>query len=128
MAEDFIGKGWCFPPHFDMNEKGVDMVSDREEIEQSLKILFSTDVGERLFHPDFGNDLKRFQFSSNSRVTLLNVQRLGETIVRQYEPRIKLNSVDINLEELMGGKLLVDLNYTIRNTGAQNNFSFSVLY
>ncbi|MBP5455185.1 MAG: GPW/gp25 family protein [Paludibacteraceae bacterium] len=124
MAEDFIGKGWSFPPHFNKYDKSVDMVSGQEEIEQSLKILFSTNVRERLFHPDFGCDLRKFQFAPNNRVTLLHIQQLVETTVRQYEPRIILNNVDINIDEIMDGKLLINLGYTIRKTNTQYNMVY----
>ncbi|MBR4712262.1 MAG: GPW/gp25 family protein [Paludibacteraceae bacterium] len=123
MAEDFIGKGWGFPPHFNKYE-GVEMVSGREEIEQSLKILFSTSVRERLFHPDFGCDLRRFQYASNNRMTLLHIQKMVETTVRQYEPRIILNSVDVNIEEIMDGKFVLILNYTIRTTNTRYNMVY----
>ncbi|MBR4839992.1 MAG: GPW/gp25 family protein [Paludibacteraceae bacterium] len=124
MAEDFIGKGWSFPPHFNKYDRSVDMVSGQEEIEQSLKILFSTNVRERLFHPDFGCDLRKFQFAPNNRVTLLHIQQLVENTVRQYEPRIILNSVDINIDEIMDGKLLINLSYTIRTTNTQYNMVY----
>ncbi|MBO7507784.1 MAG: GPW/gp25 family protein [Paludibacteraceae bacterium] len=124
MAADFIGKGWCFPPHFSKCEKSVEMVSEREEIEQSLKILFSTNKGERLFHPGFGCDLRRFQFAPNNRVTLLQIQEMVESTVREYEPRIILNKVDIDMEEIMDGKLIIDMSYTIRETNTQYNMVY----
>lgn len=124
MTGDFIGKGWSFPPCFNIYDRGVEMVSEREEIEQSLKILFSTNVRERLFHPDFGCDLRRFQFSSNNRMTLLHIQRMVKTSIRQYEPRIILDSVDINLEGIMDGRFVIDLKYTIRTTNTQYNMVY----
>lgn len=124
MEENFIGKGWCFPPYFNRYDKSVETVTGKEEIEQSLKILFSTNVQERLFHPDFGCDLRRFQFSPNNRVTLLQIQQLVENTIRQYEPRIILNNVDINIDEIMDGKLVIYLSYTIRTTNSQYNMVY----
>ena len=124
MAEDFIGKGWCFPPHFNRHESSVEMVTGGEEIEQSLKILFSSNVKERLFHPDFGCDLHRFQFSPNNRVTLLQIQQLVENTIRRYEPRVILNNVDIDIEDIMDGKLLIYISCTIRETNTQYNMVY----
>ncbi len=124
MGKDYIGKGWAFPPSFDNYNRGVEMVSGEEEIRQSLKILFSTNLQERLFHPDFGCDLRRFQFSPNNRVTLLHIQQLVKTSIRQFESRITLNSVDVNIEEIMEGKLIINLNYTINSTNSQYNMVY----
>ena len=124
MAEDFVGKGWSFPPLFNMYDMGVEMVSGREEIEQSLKILFSTNRGERLFHPDFGCDLRRFQFAPNNRVTLLHIQEMVETAVRKFEPRITLINVDVNMGGIIDGKLVLTLNYTINATNSRYNMVY----
>lgn len=124
MAEDFVGKGWSFPPLFNMYDMGVEMVSGREEIEQSLKILFSTNRGERLFHPDFGCDLRRFQFAPNNRVTLLHIQEMVETAVRKFEPRITLVNVDVNMDGIIDGKLVLTLNYTINATNSRYNMVY----
>ncbi|MBO7606691.1 MAG: GPW/gp25 family protein [Paludibacteraceae bacterium] len=124
MAEDFVGKGWSFPPLFNMYDMGVEMVSGREEIEQSLKILFSTNRGERLFHPDFGCDLRRFQFAPNNRVTLLHIQEMVETAVRKFEPRITLINVDVNMDGIIDGKLVLTLNYTINATNSRYNMVY----
>ena len=52
---DHIGRGWTFPPRFNRYTQTVDMATTaQEEIEQSLRVLFSTHENERLFHNDFG--------------------------------------------------------------------------
>ena len=36
----FIGQGWAFPPRFNSRQRQADMVSDEQDIEQSLQIVF----------------------------------------------------------------------------------------
>lgn len=121
---DYIGTGWSFPPHFNKYTGNVDMVSGQEEIEGSLRILFSTNLKERLFHPDFGCDLRRFNFSSNNNATILRIQSLVSTTIKEYEPRIILNSVNVNVDELLDGKFVIHLEYTIKNTNSKYNMVY----
>ena len=42
----FLGRGWSFPPRFTPGGAAVAMVSDEEDIQQSLGLLFATRRGE----------------------------------------------------------------------------------
>lgn len=121
---DFIGKGWAFPPQFNKYEGNVEMVSDQTEIEQSIIILFSTKCRERLFHSDFGCDLREFQFGSVSNHTILQIQDMIKASILQYESRIILNNLIVNTENILEGKLLIELTYTIKSTNSQYNMVF----
>lgn len=128
MENDFIGKGWGFPPQFNIETNDINMVSDKQEIEESLTILFSTSLNERIFHPTFGCDLKEFQFTSLSHATILKIKNLIEYTVRQFEPRIELNSVDINLDSIYDGKIIINLSYTIKNSFVVENMVYSYYF
>lgn len=121
---DIVGTGWSFPPHFNKYTGNVDMVSGQEEIEGSLRILFSTNLKERLFHPDFGCDLRRFNFYSNNNATVLHIQSIVSSSIKEYEPRIILNSVNLNVDELLDGKFVIHIEYTIKNTNLKYNMVY----
>src|ERR1051325_7087018 len=53
----FLGTGWSFPPTFARAMLDVVMVSDDVDIQQSLWILFSTVLGERIMLPQYGTQL-----------------------------------------------------------------------
>lgn len=55
--ESFLGTGWSFPPTFNNISGTVEMVSDEKDIFQSLHILLSTQLKERVMRSDFGCDL-----------------------------------------------------------------------
>lgn len=50
----FLGSGWSFPPPLELTEEGVRMSSYEQDIEESLRILFSTSPGERVNRYDYG--------------------------------------------------------------------------
>ena len=62
----FLGRGWSFPPRFNPVDRGVEMVAEEEDIQESLRILFSTAPGERVMHPSYGCGLKRMVFEQIS--------------------------------------------------------------
>jgi uncharacterized protein len=57
-----LGTGWAFPPEFDRNAGAVQMVSGEEDINQSLNILLSTSLGERVMQARYGCNLHDFVF------------------------------------------------------------------
>ena len=63
MAEEtFIGTGWAFPPRFDADTNKTVMAAGVEDINQSLHILFTTELGERVMQPNYGSAMKRMLF------------------------------------------------------------------
>ena len=57
----YLGTGWGFPVRF--NQRGVHLVSDEEDIWESLRILFSTIPGERVFRYNYGCPIDKWVFS-----------------------------------------------------------------
>lgn len=103
---------------------GIDMAADQQEIEESLAILFSTQLGERLFHNDFGCSLIDYQFAGNDNITLLRIKDMISRAVKKHEPRITLEQVDVNTDDIMKGKLLINLSYTIKATNSRYNMVY----
>ena len=130
--DDFIGKGWSFPPHFskykymrdDYYAGGVDMVADHQEIEESLSVLFSTQLEERLFHGDNGSSLIDYQFAGNDNITMIRIKDTITRAVKKHEPRIMLEKVDINTDDLLEGRLIISLSYTIKATNSRYNMVY----
>ena len=58
----FLGQGWAFPPDFSLKLKGVKMVSEDEDVKESLNILFSTQFGERIMQYNYGCNLQSLVF------------------------------------------------------------------
>ena len=57
LFNSFLGTGWKFPPEFNNQTGTVEMVSDYTDIKESLDILLSTSLGERVMQPDYGCNL-----------------------------------------------------------------------
>ena len=120
----FLGTGWSFPPSFNRNSGRVNMVSDEQDIEQSLKILFSTRRGERLFQPTYGLDMHDLVFepmSTTARAFLTEQVKLALLI---HEPRINVLSLQIESPDPNDGALRLSIDYEIRATNSRFNLVF----
>ncbi|RQR52001.1 phage baseplate protein [Burkholderia sp. Bp9126] len=110
-----FGLGWKFPPAFDPRT-GVAMVHDLDDIEESLRILFQTQPGERLLHPDYGCDLQSFLFENIDDDLFAALKtRITDSMLR-YEKRVEPMSVNIELDRDVPGCLRVRVIYRIRGS------------
>ena len=122
----FLGTGWAFPVRFRRAgaSGGAAMVNDEQDIEESLKILFATRLGERLFHPKYGldvNDLLFEAMSTTMRTLLEDRVKIGILI---YEPRIEPLAVKVHSQEPASGELHIELDYRVRATNSRYNLVF----
>ena len=116
------GTGWGFPPEFS-RERGVHMASDEEDIRQSLEILLATEVGERVMHPRYGCNMKRLVFEPLDTSLQTYMKHLINTAILYFEPRIILNSVQ--LEPVVNeGRIDINLDYTIATTNTRHNYVY----
>ncbi len=120
----FLGIGWKFPPTFDKKSRSVVMVSEDKDIQESLFILLATRPGERVMLPQYGCDTTSLIFETINTTSLTFLQRLIERAIKYYEPRITLESVNISTDEMLDGKLLIDIHYTIKTTNARSNMVY----
>ena len=125
--KSFLGRGWAFPPTFNIANGEVAMVAAQEDIEQSLAIIFSTSLGERVLRPDFGCNLNDFQFEPINASLLGLLRDKIEHAVIYHEPRIKLRNLEISEDDsfdAIEGKLKIGLEYSIRGVNSRFNFVY----
>ncbi len=122
--KNFLGTGWAFPPSFNGPRREAAMVSHEDDIRESLRILFSTNPGERVMQPTYGCGLKKKVFANIDASTLTEIKDLVEKAVLFFEVRITLNSIDIDTGNMFEGELRLLLDYTIRTTNTRNNMVY----
>lgn len=120
----FLGTGWSFPPAFNADLNSVQMSSDEKDIEESLHILLSTRLGERIMVPDYGCNLEDLLFSPLNLTIKTFVSDLVKTAILYFEPRIDAEKIDISQGDELNGELLILVDYTIRATNSRKNLVF----
>ena len=127
--KSFLGTGWAFPVSFHKNLPGAcgaDMVSEVQDIEQSLTILFSTRPGERVMRLDYGSALDDLVFEPANTGLITYIKDLIKKAILYYEPRVDLQNVEVASDpnELLEGRVLIVLDLVVRTTNTRFNYVF----
>lgn len=121
--DDFLGTGWAFPIGLALDDE-MQMVSDADDIRQSIRLILETDPGERVMRPDFGAGLRRLLFEPITTNTLALVQHRVENALVAWEPRIDVIDVIVTTDDPSLGKLIIRIDYSIRATNTFYNLVY----
>ena len=114
----FLGRGWSFPPV--LTDTGVQLSAYEQDIEESLRVLFSTSPGERVNRYDYGCPLRRYAFEPLTTQLMVRMRNDINRAITRFEPRILLEDVSFE-EQPEEGVLLIYVSYTIIRTNNRNN-------
>ena len=120
----FLGRGWAFPPAFDARTHGALMVDEAQDVGESLRILLFTRPGERVMHPGYGCGLNDLVFEPLTESLMTEMRSVIEKAVLFFEARVALQSVEFVLDDIAEGRLLIQLDYSIRTTNTRHNLVF----
>ena len=81
------------------------MADGVEDIKQSLMILVSTKLGERVMRPRLGCNLDELLFEQLDTPTKAFIRDLVETAIVEYEPRIDLEEVNLSGSDHYGRRV-----------------------
>ena len=123
----FLGTGWAFPPAFDMKSGTVKLVSNEDDINESLNILLSTSLGERVMQPEYGCNLVDYLFEPLSSSMIGFIKDRVEKAILIYEPRIIADKIEVTDDgsfDLIEGKFIISVEYTIPGTNSRFNYVY----
>jgi hypothetical protein len=124
QQEDFLGRGWSFPPTFVPSIRGVKMTEKNEDINRSLEILLTTRVGERIMQPKFGCNMEEMVFEPLSTTVKTIMKDKIKTAILYFEPRIDVADISMNTTNELKGEILIEIEYIVRATNNRFNFVF----
>lgn len=99
--------------------------NNAEAIKQSIKNILLTSNFERPFQPDFGSQINKLLFSLWTPLSKLSLQRVIEDAINNYEPRVKLISIEIQ-DRSQNNAIDVNINFIIRNVNTQVTMSLTL--
>ncbi|MEB3357913.1 MAG: GPW/gp25 family protein [Synechococcales bacterium] len=120
----YLGTGWSFPPTFNKTARQVELVSAEQDICESLSILLSTSLGERVMQPTYGCNLSDLMFEPLSPEITSYIKELIRTAILYHEPRIRLNALSLALDEQLEGVVNIGVEFTIISTNSRFSFVY----
>ncbi len=127
VTDSFLGIGWSFPPTFDSETGNVELVKNVEDIKQSLNILLSTSLGERVMQPRYGCNLENYLFDPLNSSVIGYIKDLVENAILIYEPRILAERIDVTTADsfdIIEGRFKIEVEYSIPGTNSRFNYVY----
>lgn len=135
MGIEILGKGLQFPMVLgERQRKEYEVQKDdqrkpslsqyEDKIKESIFIILSTAKGERVMRPDFGCGIQDFTFAVMNTGTMTMMKTSVHDALIQWEPRIEVESVDVQLEQLDEGMVFIQIDYRVISTNNQFNMVF----
>jgi uncharacterized protein len=124
-AGKLFGRGIAFPPQVGADGRLAWSVGETN-VRESIQIILLTETRERLRLPEFGGGLRRFLFEPNNPSTHHLLEDTIETALNRWEPRINLESVNVDADPNDDRAALAVLEYRLVATGLRERLSLSV--
>lgn len=122
--QSFLGTGWAFPPSFDRVNHRIRLVSDAEDIAQSIRLILRTTPGERIMQPTYGCHLSRLVFEKVDAAMIAELNHLVYHALLDFEPRVNFLSADILDRNEPDGRIDIAVHYAIVATNTRHNLVF----
>jgi Bacteriophage baseplate protein W len=120
---EIIGSGLAFPLQVD-RRGGIALARDETDIEQAIELILATAPGERPMRPEFGCGVHDFVFDSIDATTVGKMELAIRDALDRWEPRVFVETVEFNLDEVADGRLIIDIGYRIRATNTMRNLVY----
>lgn len=120
-----FGQGVAFPPRLD-GEGRFSWAVGHQSVRESIRIILTTEPGERLMLPSFGAGLRSFLFEPNVPATHRLIEERVQFALRRWEPRIALDAVVVRPHPDDPARVVVAITYALVATGARDGIELSV--
>ena len=120
MAQQFIGRGWAFPPRTDATGS-IALVGGDREIEEAIRVVLGTSPGERPMRPEFGCALGEYVFAPADAGTAGQLSYEVRLALERWEPRIEVADVAVRFDGADDGVLYIYISYAVRGTNDPRN-------
>jgi hypothetical protein len=89
---DYLGRGLVFPLQVNL-QGSVQLNSDVPNVEDCIRLILGTRLGERVYRPDFGSRLSELVFAPMNTETLLLMRLYVQEALEMWEPRIIVDGI-----------------------------------
>ena len=121
------GKGFSLTDMFWLDDRDgkwkTNVIAGQEKINESIKMILSTRVGERLFMPEFGSKLYTINFEQNTYISCDLAIVYAREALQQWEKRIEIDRIDVDTD-FDNNQILMSIYYHIRNSNVQGSYVY----
>lgn len=95
--------------------------SGHADVEKSMRVILSTAIGERPMRPAFGCGIWDLLFEPINANTLGLMEDAVREAMARWEPRARIDDVEVRPHEDEVGAVVIRIGYTLRSTNDPRN-------
>lgn len=119
--DTFLGKGVALS--FDIGKDGsVEFSSLQELVKESIFIILSTKIGERVMNYNFGCEIHELMFEMNNEVTHARAKMYVDDAIKTWENRVEIVKIDV--ESVSSNEIVIDITYYINDINVIDNLVY----
>ena len=122
QQQKYLGRGWAFPLQLNV-QGGIQLRSEAQKVRESIWLILRTELGERVYRPDFGSRLSELMFAPMNTDTLLQIRLYVREALEKWEPRILLDRVITDADPVRG-RVDIIITYRLKNYQDIHNFVY----
>jgi phage baseplate assembly protein W len=116
-----------FPFKDDSENKFLEMNSDpKRAIKADLVHLLLTNIGERLYLPDFGANLRQYIFEQNDEPSWSSIKNEINGAIKKFIPNLTITELSSEKSEENEHAVIIRIDYVV-TTGAFQSTDFVIL-
>lgn len=120
-----FGRGISFPPRVGSDGR-IAWSEGEDNIRESIRIILMTEMRERLRLPNFGGGLRQFLFEPNTVATRHTIQDRITKVLAAWEPRIEIDSVNVDADPSDEESALATVTYKLVATQTLERVTLNV--
>jgi phage baseplate assembly protein W len=124
-AGKIFGRGMSFPPRVGADGR-VAWSEGETNVRESIRVILMTEQPERLRTPNFGGSLGRYLFEPNTVSTRRSIQDRITKELAQWEPRISVQSVEVEADPNDPTAAIATITYKLIATQTVERVSLAV--
>ena len=114
IEQRFIGRGFAFPMRVNATG-GIAMVTEHQELVESMRLILGTAIGERPMRPDFGCRIHDRIFDSINAATFAQVEMDVRDAVDRWDARVIVEEIKVAAHPDIEGALTIEIHYSPAN-------------
>ncbi|MEH2364213.1 GPW/gp25 family protein [Nostoc sp.] len=108
-----LGTGLSFPLQSNV-QGGLKLSAEAQKVKEAIWLILRTDLGERVYRPDFGCRLSELAFAPINNDTLLRIKIYVLEALRKWEPRIDVDEVRAD-PDTIAGRVNIMIDYRLKS-------------
>jgi hypothetical protein len=120
-----FGRGVAFPPRLGPDGRWA-WSAGEANVRDSIRVILTTEEGERLMLPHFGAGLREHLFEPNTVATRHQISERIKRALAQWEPRINVSEVTVEQDPRDPVAAIATVRYKLVATGASGQLNLGV--